>query len=59
MLTSGVYEKVAEILHNRAKRVPPDLVADFADWFESDNPGFDRWKCINACLLGKEKSKPS
>jgi DNA-binding MurR/RpiR family transcriptional regulator len=52
MLTKKDYKAIAEIIRSAGykwlylKRISSDL----ADYFEQDNPAFDRAKFINACF---------
>ena len=62
MFTRQHYKAVAEIIRKRqnlntgTKRTPrflyaDDLAGDLADYFDEDNPQFDRQKFLEACGL--------
>ncbi len=55
------YEKVAEVLHARLESSDwsewIDLVSDFAEMFEADNPAFDRLKFVEAATRGNPPSQ--
>jgi hypothetical protein len=43
-LTQSELDELIEVRHN--------IIGDFVDMFEKDNPRFDRQRFINACQVG-------
>ena len=62
MMTRKDYVKVAEILNRHFENYPveisdfKELVFDFADMFEKDNPNFNQYKFIEA-VYGKDNTQ--
>tara|TARA_R100000963_G_C4563810_1_gene51542 strand:+ start:91 stop:312 length:222 start_codon:yes stop_codon:yes gene_type:complete len=62
MLTRKVFEEVAANIQKHLPRIgwdaSYDMATDLADYFEKENPRFDRTRFFDACGLGGMHFRP-